>query len=176
MKNELITKIILTTTRLFINYIKYFFLTSSVIFSLFVLLFIILNINPNFSFGFIQYFSFINPTYETGTFNLNIKEIMEIFLVVSFVLMIIANLIKLALKKIFNLENIFTSKLKITIFFSIITLAYITASLIVAFSPTLEKGFYFVFIIFYIINIFSAICYFALDFISKKFFKLINSS
>ena len=101
MKNELITKIILTTTRLFINYIKYFFLTSSVIFSLFVLLFIILNINPNFSFGFIQYFSFINPTYETGTFNLNIKEIMEIFLVVSFVLMIIANLIKLALKKIF---------------------------------------------------------------------------
>lgn len=156
-------KILLTSIQLFISYIKYSFLTGSVIFALTILLFIILNINPNFSFSFLQYFSFINPIYKTESFNIGIKEIMQIFSVASLVLMIIATLMKIALKKIFGFNTLLTLKLKIIFFFVVITLAYILASLIVAFSNNLDRGFYLVFIILYLINLVSATGYFILD-------------
>ena len=167
-KNEIGKKMILIIIQFLINYIKYFFLTGSVIFSITILLFIILNIDPNFSFGFFQYFQFINPIYATGTFNMGIKEIMEIFSVVSLVLMIVASLIKMTLKKIFDLRVLIPFRLKIIIFFIAITFAYILASIIVAYSDKLDTGFYFVFIIFYILNLISATFYFLFDMLSKK--------
>lgn len=161
-------EISLVFIRFFINYIKYFFLTGSVIFSIVILLFIILNLNPNFSFNFIQYFSFINPVYATGNFSMGITEIMQIFSIVSLILMILSGLIKLILKKAFNFEILISLKSKIIIFFSIITLAYFFASLIVAFSENLDKMFYFVFAFFYCINLVSAIGYFLIDALLKR--------
>ncbi len=162
-KNEAGLKILLTAIQFFISYVKYFFLTGSVIFSLTVLLFIILNINPNFSFNFLQYFSFINPLYKTGSFSMGIKEIMQIFSAVAFILFVIITLIKFTLKKIFGFNISLSLKLKSILFFVAITLAYIFASVIVAFSDNLDKGFYLVFIVFYFINLASATGYFFLD-------------
>ncbi len=163
IKNKTEPNFILLITQFIISYIKYFFLTGSVIFSIVILLFITLNVNPNFSFGFLQYFSFINPVYKTGTFSMGVKETMQIFSVVSLVFMIIISLVKIALKKIFKLNILITFKSKIIVFFVPITLAYIFASIIVAFSDNLDKGFYFVFAIFYILNLVSAAFYFLFD-------------
>ncbi len=159
---------ILLILQLIINYIIYFFLTGSVIFSLVILLFIILSINPNFSFGFFQYFSFIDPVYKTGTFSMGVKETMQIFSVVSLVFMIIISSVKIALIKIFKLNILITLKTKINVFFVVITLAYIFASAVVAFSDNLDNGFYFVFAIFYILNLVSAAFYFLFDDLLKR--------
>ncbi len=163
IKNKIELNFISLLIQFLISYIKYLFLTGSVIFSIVVLLFIILNINPRFSFGFLQYFSFINPVYKTGTFSMGIKETMQIFSVVSLVFMIIVSLVKTALKKIFKLDILITFKSKIIIVFVPITLTYIIASVIVAFSDNLDKGFYFIFAIFYIINLVSVVFYFLFD-------------
>jgi hypothetical protein len=175
-KNAIEEKIILMISMILqfpINYIKYIFLTGSVIFSVGILLLLIVFINPQFSFGFLKYFWFINPIYATGTFSMGIKEIMEIFLIVSLIFMIIINLIKIALKMIFNLELLSSLKSKIITFFTLITSAYILASIIVFYNK-LDKGFYFVFVIFYIINLVSAIFYFLLDALSDALSKKIT--
>ncbi|MDD3263814.1 MAG: hypothetical protein PHT94_02870, partial [Candidatus Nanoarchaeia archaeon] len=166
--NEINFKVLLTAIRFFVSYIKYFFLTGSVIFSLTVLLLIILNINPNFSFNFLQYFSFINPIYKTESFSMGTKEIMQIFSVVTFILFIIITLIKFILKKMFGFSKSLSLKLKIILFFIGITLTYSIAFAIVAFSDNLDKGFYFVLIIFYFINLVSAVGYFLLDALLNK--------
>ena len=171
-QNEMELKIILMGIRLFVNYVKYFFLTGSVIFSLVVLLFIILNINPHLSFSFVQYFSFINPLYKTGSFNMGINEIMQIFSVVSLILLIIISMIKFAFKKAFGFNTFLSIKLKIVLFFVAITLAYVFASAIVAFSNNSDKSFYFVFAVFYFINLASAIGYFLLDALLNKISKI----
>ncbi len=167
-KTEIGSVIVLAATRLFINYIKYQFLIGSVIFSLFVLLFITLSINPTYSFSFLQHFSFINPMFNAESFSMGIKEVMQIFLVASFFLMIFIALIKIALKKIFGYAPRLTLKLKVISFFVIITLAYAIASLIVAFSDSLDNGFYLIFIIFYIISLISSVGYFLLDALLDK--------
>jgi hypothetical protein len=146
-----------------INYIKYFFLTGSVVFSTFVLLVVIVSINPDFSFGFLQLFSFLNPAYKTGTFRMGIKEIMEIFAVVSLALLVIVWLAKAALKKFFNFSLKLRLKHKIIIFFALITSAYILAALIAKFAFPKDLGYYLVFAVFYVFNLVSAVFYFLLD-------------
>lgn len=167
-RNEVGLKVLLTIVKFFVGYVKYFFLTGSVIFSLTVLLFIILNINPNFSFNFLQYFSFIDPVYKTGSFRMGIKEIMQIFSAVALIVFIIITLIKFALKKIFGFNIDLSLKLKIFLFFIAITLTYSIASTIVAFSDNLDKGFYLTFIIFYTINLISTVGYFLLNDLLNK--------
>jgi hypothetical protein len=100
---------------------------------------------------------------------MGIKEIMQIFSVLSLLVMIFATLAKTTLNKIFGFNIALTLKFKITSFFVVITLAYVSASLIVAFSDKLDGGFYFVFIVFYFINLISATGYFLLDALSRKF-------
>ena len=170
--DEIRLKIVLGGIRLFVSYVKYFFLTGSVIFSLVVLLFIILNINPNLSFNFLQYFSVINPIYKTGYFHMGIKETMQIFSVVSLILLIIVSPIKFIFKKVFGFNSSLTIKLKIVLFVVAITLAYVFASAIVAFSNNLDKRFYFLFIVFYFINLASAIGYFLSGALLNKISKI----
>ena len=175
IKNKIVWNFILFIIKFIISYIKYFFLTGSVFFSIAILLFIVLNMNPNFSFSFLQYFSFIDPGYKTGTFRGGLEEIMEIFSVVSFVFMIVISLVKIALQKIFKLNISITFKSKIIVFFATITLAYIFASIIVSFSDNLDKGFYFVFAIFYILNLVSIAFYFIVDEFLKRIVKFLET-
>ncbi len=163
IKNKIGQNLILLIIQFLLNYIKYFFLTGSVIFSIILLLFILFNINPNFSFDFLKYFAFINPTYKSGTFSMGIKEVMQIFSVISLILLIIASLIKIILKRLFNLNLLISLKLRVILVFAIITISYIFAFFIVAFSEHLDKGFYFVFVIFYITNLFFILFYFLFD-------------
>ena len=166
-KQEVGKKIIFLSLRFLINYIKYPYLAGAVIFPLATVLFTVLNLNPDFSFGFLRYFSFVDPRYATDTFSMGITKIMEIFLVVSLVLMAAVSLMKIALRKVFNREILISSKSKIIISLTAITLLYLCAMMIVAFSDTLDKSFYVVFFIFYILNVVSTLLYFVFDALSK---------
>jgi len=156
-KQEVGKKIIFLSLRFLINYIKYPYLAGAVIFPLATVLFTVLNLNPDFSFGFLRYFSFVDPRYATDTFSMGITKIMEIFLVVSLVLMAAVSLMKI----------LTSSKSKIIISLTAITLLYLCAMMIVAFSDTLDKSFYVVFFIFYILNVVSTLLYFVFDALSK---------
>ena len=166
-KHQLGKKIILLSIRFLISYIKYPFLIGAVIFPLGVILFIALNVNPNLSFGFLRYLSFIDPKYARDTMILGTTEIMALFGVMSLFLMMIAGLLKTALRKVFNREISVSFKSKIIISLTAITLLYLGAMMIVAFSDTLDNEFYAVFFIFYILNVMSTVFYFAFGALSK---------
>lgn len=121
------------------------------------------------SYVFLKYFSFVSRADEVGTATLGVKEIMEIFLATSFVLMVASGLLKIALRKMFGLGLAVTPKSKIILFFVAITLAYALASLIVALNE-MDKSFYFVFVVFYIINLVSAVGYFLLGALYSTFY------
>ena len=165
-KTEL--KVIIIIIQIFLNYIKYLFLTGSILFSLAALLFIIVNINPHFSFEFIQYFSFVNPLYRTESFSMGTKEIMEIFSITALFLWVILAPIKFFLKKTLGVNFTLSLKLKIILFFSIISLIYSFALIFAVLDNSLIKGFYFVLIVFYIINIASTAGYFLLNTLLNK--------
>jgi len=95
--------IIKIASKYLLDYIKYYFLTGLIFFTLGVLLFIIINLKPDFSFNFLSIFSFIDPVYKTGTFELDLKKIMQIFTTVSLFLFIIGDLIKIIFKNLFNI-------------------------------------------------------------------------
>ena len=151
-----------------LGYIKYFFLTGSVIFSLSVLLFVVLNLAPNISFGFLSHLSFIDAAYSTGTFSIGIPEVMKIFSLVSLIIMFASNVSKIALKKIFNINFRLSFKLKIIVFVTIITLAYIIAITLVTLNETLDNLFYYIITIFYPGNLISLVFYFLVDALLKK--------
>jgi len=160
------SKILLTIVRFIVNYIKFLFLTGSVIFSLVVLLAIILTINPQFSFGFLKYFSFLNPQYQTDSFHMGIKEIMEIISAVSLALLIVLTPVKFALKRFFNYTPLGLGK-KILLAFLTITGAYLVSLVLVA-VYNMNKLFYVFFIIFYFVNIGAAVGYFLIDWLVQK--------
>lgn len=168
IKDQIRGNFALLIVQFLLNYIEYLFLTGSVIFSIVMLLFIILNLKMEFSFNFLKYFAFINPIYKSGNFSLGIKEVMQIFSVISLILLIIVSLMRAALKRLFNFNIAFSFKLKIIVVLFVITMSYIFAFLIVAFSDPKYKGFYFVFVSFYIYNLSSALFYFLFDAILKK--------
>jgi hypothetical protein len=161
-------KIFLTMTKLFINYIKYIFLTWSVVFAFSMILFIIISINPNFSFGFFGYLSFINPIYENTEFSMGPKETVELFSILSLIIMVVSYLIKIILKKLFKINIIISLKSRIIFFFIIVTSIYGIASIIVMFSENLSKWGYLVFLIFYLINLFFMAGYFTIDTMLNK--------
>jgi hypothetical protein len=171
-KNEASLNIVSITIQFVFNYIKYFFLTGLIMFSFATLLFVLININPDYQFGFFRYFSFIVPFDGKGNLYMETPEIMKIFSVMAFILMIITNLIKIILKKIFGLVYSFTTKLKIGLFFTITSLFYILALLSVFFNDS-NKDFYFMFIIFYIINIVSIVGYLFMDWLLSKLNRII---
>ena len=160
--------IITTIISFLLNYIKYFFLTGSVIFSLAVLLFVLLNLVPDFSFGFLQYFSFLNPDYGTGTFSMDISEVMEIFSLVSLIIMFTSYVFSFTLKKIFNSYIKFSLKLKILFLVVLITLAYLIAMILVTLYNALDNLFYYIFVVFYVANLISLVLYFLVDALLKK--------
>ena len=155
--------IITTIIPFLLGYIKYFFLTGSVIFSLAVLLFILLNLIPNFSFGFLSYFSFLNPTYKTGAFSLGIPEVMKIFSLVSLVITFASYILRFALKKIFNITFELSFKVKIFSFVAIITSAYAIAAILVTLDNALDSLFYYIFAVFYVFNLLSLMFYFCIS-------------
>lgn len=168
--NIFVTLIILLI-KLFISYIRYYFLTAAIIFPLVGLLLIILTLNPNFSFNFLEYFSFLNQSYKykTESFSLGIKEVMQIISVITLFLWLIISVIKLVIKKVFKINTNVSSNFKILSFFVVITLIYIVDLIFIAISDTLDNGFYFIFIFFYILNLAYVSGYFLLEALLNKF-------
>lgn len=166
--NNVVVKIVIILIKLFINYVKYCFLTITVMFSFGILLFIILGLNIDLSFSFLQYFSFLNPEYKTRTFNIGVEGIMGIFSIISFIVGGIIAIIRYLLKKLFGLEITISLKQKIYTLFTIVTLAYILAAIIIALTDSIEKSFYFILIVFYIINFICLAGYSLIDVLLTK--------
>ena len=171
-KSIIVIQVLLVILQFIISYIKYFFLTGLVIFSLFALLFIILNIKPSFSFAFLKYFSFIDPLYKTGSFTLDINQIMQVFLAISFITTIILSFIKIVCKKLFKLELGLSKNMKASLLLRIISFLYILALLFIAFDNNLDKGLFFVLIGFYFIDIFCMLGYLIFNSLLTKLNKL----
>lgn len=171
------SKNIITTTIIpfLLNYLKYNFLTGSVVFSLAVLLFTLLNLMPNFSFGFLTYFSFLDPAYKTGTFSMRIPEVMKIFSLVSLVIMFASYILRFTLEKIFNRTFEFFLKLKIFFFVAIITLAYVISAILITLNNALDSSFYFIFAVFYVFNIISLVLYFLIGAFIEKVNNLLET-
>ena len=168
--------IFLICIRFILNYLKYCFLTGSVIFSILILLFIILNINPQFSFSFLRLFAFLNPSYATGSYTIGLKEIVRLFFVVSLAFTFLLLLIKMVLKKVFKVNPELKTRTKIILFSSIITLAYVIAIFFVCLTSKVDKNILIVFVCFYLMNVFSAAAYFIVDNFQRKLFSLLMPS
>lgn len=151
-----------------LNYVRYFFLTTFVLFIIAILLFIILTLNPGFSFAFLKYFSFINPIFNNPEFTMSSKELIQIFSIISFIFMIVVSLVKLALKRLFNIHSSLTTKRKWMWFFSVNSIIYLFAIFIVLFNASLENGLVLILVIFYVISSIAMISYFLFDFLLKK--------
>lgn len=163
--------IITTIVSFLLSYLKYFFLTGPVIFSLSAMVFIVLNLKPNFSFGFL---SFLSSDYQTGNFNISLSEVMDMFFLLSFVVMFISYLSNFILKKIFNLTIKLSLKFKIFFIVSVITIIYGGVFSLIALRSELDGSFYYIFSIFYLLSLISLLGYFLVDVFSKKMIKIIE--
>ena len=152
----------------FLSYIKYYFLTGSVICSLAVLLFVLLNLEPYFSFDFFSYFSLLDPAYSTGTFSMGIPEVMKIFSLMSLVIMLVSYVLRFASKKIFNITFEFSLRVKLLFFVTMITLTYIISFILIKLDNALDNSFYYVFVVFYVFNLVSLILYFLIDALMRR--------
>ncbi|KKT18865.1 MAG: hypothetical protein UW02_C0020G0016 [Candidatus Nomurabacteria bacterium GW2011_GWB1_43_7] len=171
-ENKISKNIMVSLVRIVINYVKYFFLTGSVFFSLAVLMFVVLNKNPDFSFEFMKYFSFIDPAYKTGNFVINLGDVMNIFLILSLVMMLVINFLKMLMKKIFSFSLYFSTRTKFTVLFTIITLAYVIAVIFITQNDSLDKGLYFIFAIFYVLNLIFMVLYLLMEKVMNYFNKI----
>jgi len=162
---------LLMAAQLILGYFRYVFLTGSVIFSLVFLLVIVLSVNPDISFGFLRYLSFMNPLYGNGSFTMGIEELMQIFFVTSFVLMIVLTPIEFAVKRILKREKLLTQKTRLIVCFASITSIYIVVSLIVAVRGY-DSGLYIIFAFFYCINLVSTLGYILVEALIQRVSKI----
>lgn len=155
-----------------LSYIRYFFLTTFIIFVVAILLFILLIFNPDFSFAFLKYFSFINQIYNNAAFTMSKKELIQIFSIVSFLFMIAVSLIKMVIRKLFDVPFSLTAKRKRILFFTINSIIYLIAIFIFLFSTSLEKSLVFILIIFYVVSSIFMVFYFLFEFLLDKLSKV----
>ena len=160
------SKILLTIVRFIAHFVKYLFFTGSVLFYLIVLFAIILTLNPQFSFGFLKYFAFLNPEYQAESFHIDTQGIMKIVSVVSLALLIVLTPITFALKRFFNYTPLGLGK-KILFVFLTITGAYVFSFALVAFK-NMDQVLYVILIILYFVNIGAAVGYFFIDWLVQK--------
>jgi len=163
-----VIKKILFIVQLFLGFLKYSCLAPAVLSFSAVLLFVVLSIKPNFSFRFLAYFSIINSQFKNETFSFGTKEILEIFSFVGLVCTAVFFIVKWAIKKLGRSEIRFSIKVKFFIFGTAVSLLYFLAFLVVIFSKKLDGDFYFVFGVFYLVNISSLAGYFFLTFLQNK--------
>jgi len=164
MNNKLVVMRIIS---FFTNYIKYALLTVLVIFPFVIILFILSNINPDFSIHFFKYFKFLNPIFGDENMNIDKKDIMKIFFFISLIFWLVVTIFKYIIKRLFNLN--IKLKIKHIIWLVLIptTLIYVYAFVLIN-NHSLDKEFYLIFTIVYIINIiFIPIYLFFNNFINK---------
>jgi len=139
------------------------FLTGCVFFSLAALSIVILNFNPNFSFGFISIFSFLDSAYSTGNYSLDLKKVMQIFSVTSLIILIIADVTKIVFSKLFNVNLGIKPRSKKVATYCAVTLLYFVAIISTFLNQTLDLISILIFLFFYIGNIISLAGYLALN-------------
>jgi len=152
----------LFAVRFFLGYLKYCFLTGTVIFGFTGLFFIATNLGVTISFEFLKYFAFINPLFGKESWTGGITELMQIFSILAFIMFLVASLIKFIFKRLLGTHLSIPLKVRMIGTISLITVIWVVDALIVRFSPNLNLDFLRVFFIFYVINLVSAGGYFLL--------------
>jgi hypothetical protein len=178
--NSGLAKISLLIQTYFIKYIAYSALTFAVGSILSIILVILITISgPNLSFPFLKYFSFLVPVINQESFSLNLDDIMKIYLYLTLILIIIIEIAKYLLKKIFNLKITISFAKELIINAAIITIVYLIAILII---PQMKiaagqdrNGFYLIFIIFYFVALITSSIYLTLNKITDKLYSLLNN-
>lgn len=168
-------KYLLYFFKIILNYIKYNFLTGSVILSIGIAVFVVLNIDPNTSFEFMKNLSFIDSRYSAGDYSVNGSDLMKIFSIFSLFLYILISIITLILNKLFNIILIIKLRYKILACFLIILLAYMIAFIVMASNKSFNINYYFIIGALLIINLICAITYILFDFIVGKLNLYLNS-
>ena len=145
-----------------LQYFSYCLLTGLVFFVSAALFVIIIKINPHFSFSFMKYFSFLNPAYSTGTFSGDLGDVMQIYLLISFIVMIIIKLLEFVNNQWFHLklEIPYANKIKFWSIIILLSAMYITAILI-------EPRVRIVMVIFFIAAILNYLLYRVVIYINK---------
>jgi len=162
----MIKMILLSAVKLFVNYIKYFFLTFIVLLSLLMVLFVILNIKSDFSFDFLKYFSFVNAIFNKETYVMHTKEVMQIFSIISLLVYAFMGIIKYLINKIFNLKLEVSLKNKLIILFSFITLVFFVTIFLIKYKK-IDNDLYISFIAVYIFNIIVTFFYLTISTLSN---------
>ncbi|MBU0661570.1 hypothetical protein KKG22_05355 [Patescibacteria group bacterium] len=156
----------------FFSYIKYFFLTISVVIYTVIILFMVMAINPDVSFEFLKVFAFLDPKYAEGNFSLEISDLMKLFSVVTLFFWFITSAIRFVSKKYFNREvfikEFISNKKKYMIFFT----SYILFAIAVFLKGGFDVGFFFIFVVFGFIHLTSLSMYL----LFKKLSKGVSSS
>lgn len=151
-------KLIINIINIFFSYVKYFFLTGVILIFCMFLLFIVLGIEPNFSFEFLKYFSFIDSIYKESSYTLQKADILKIYSALSFAILIIISIFKLIINKIFKYNINLKLKHKFIIILSISTIL-LFQSIILVKAKNIDNSLYFILILTYLINLFLTIIY-----------------
>lgn len=132
-----------------------------------IVLFIIVSLNPYFSFDFLKYFSITKLLYKTESFEIGGgEELMSIFTLSSVLLGMVISLVKFGVKKIFRVDinAIFTVRLRFILSLIIVSLIYASALLIIIYKM-LDTIFYFVLSFMFIFNVVLLLMYYYFDYL-----------
>lgn len=154
--------------QMFFSYISYVFLSGVVILTLAAVLLIILTLNPDYSFGFLEHFKFIFDDSKGDSFSIGEGEIMRIFMLFALGLSVVFFVIKFILDSVFGLDFKFTFKLKMILTFGIVSVLFFISFVMILFLEELDIMLLLVFVIFYILNLFSLGLFFLFDKLSKS--------
>lgn len=154
----------------FLKYVAYWLLSTSVIFVFTsILIFLIYVSDGALLLEFIKYLSFINSNYSSGSFGMEIFDIMQIFSYLSILVWIILYIIKRVIEKIIKKEIILTLGTKIKAGLIGLTSVLIVDLLCITFFA-FEEGLisYTLFLILYVASAFTYILYALIYWFSEK--------
>lgn len=159
-------------TNLFINYIKYYFLSGVVLISTAMLMFIIININPNLTeYYFFNFLTKIIPNLSDSIY-LDKKGILQLFSWMSLIFLVIIESFKFILRKFFYVTFNFSFKFKLIFISILIFIIYIFCILFTSIK-NLSNHLYFFFTFIFGIDILFTFVFLCVSYLSDKFNSLI---
>ncbi len=163
-----IIKISLLLFIYFIKYITYALLMFIIaaIFSI-ILIILITIFGSDLSFEFLRYFSVINPALNQESFSMDIGDIMQLYFIITLILLVVIEIIKYSLKKIFKWEFTIDLRKKLFIIAAITTIIYLIAILLIPWMKIAKgqdsSGFYLIFIFLYLLSLVASATYLTLN-------------
>ena len=160
-------KIFLFFFRLGIRYISYWFLLVAIICFLVPIIMFTATTGIEFSFSFLQYFTFINPNFALDDGVVAFSDFVKVFLFISFFVMLLVQFVTLIFKKAFHISLELPFKKQLLIAFSLLTLLYLFTLIAALFTGTNYFDIISIVLLFYSLTLFSVLGYMCLSYASK---------